>query len=77
MMSGMTEIIEAKSRGDAFAIQPQPDGTFRVFGLGLQPIPISRHQARALLVWMQADGIQRLRQMLAEGRHAEDRKRSR
>ena len=75
-MGGMTEIREAKSSGDPFAIQPQSDGTLRVTGLGHQPIPISRQQARALLAWMQNDRIQRLRQMLAENRPAEDRKRN-
>jgi len=75
-MGGMTEIREAKSSADPFAIQPQSDGTFRVLGLGYQPIPISRRQARAMLAWMQDDGISRLRQMLAENRPAEDRRRS-
>jgi hypothetical protein len=64
MMRGMT---------DPFAIQPQQDGTFRVTGLGREPIVISRQQAAALLAWAQADGIQRLRQMLAEGRLAANR----
>ena len=68
MMSGMT---------DPFAIQPQQDGTFRVTGLGREPIVISRKQAVALLAWAQADGIQRLRQMLAEGRLAAKRRPSR
>jgi hypothetical protein len=38
MMRGMT---------DPFAIQPQQDGTFRVTGLGREPIVISRQQAVA------------------------------
>jgi hypothetical protein len=74
-MDGMTETGEAKSSGDAFAIQPQSDGSFRVLGLSHQPIPILRQQARAMLAWMQDDGISRLRQMLAENRPA-DRRRS-
>lgn len=60
----MTEIKTATSRVDPFRVDLQPDGSFRIYNLASQPLPIKREQALAWLKWMEDDGINKLRQML-------------
>jgi hypothetical protein len=66
-------MTESRSSGEPFAVQPQSDGTFHVMGLRREPIVISWKQAKAMLAWMQSDGIHILRLMLTERRYAENR----
>jgi hypothetical protein len=65
----MSEIRTAKSPGDQFRVEPQPGGSFRIYNLTPQPLPITREQALAWLKWMEDDGVKKLRQLLKQPQH--------
>jgi hypothetical protein len=60
----MAEIKTATSSKEPFRVEQQPDGSFRIYGLTSQPLPITREQASAWLQWMENDGARKLRQLL-------------
>jgi hypothetical protein len=62
----MSEIKEAKSQRERFRAEPQPDGSFRIYNLARDPLPITREAALGWLNWMEDDGINTLRQLLQE-----------
>ena len=52
--------------GNPFRVEPQPDGSFRVYNLTSDPLPITRERALAWLKWMEEDGVNKLRQLLKQ-----------
>jgi hypothetical protein len=66
----MSEIREARSSGTAFGIEPQGDGTFRIYGLGPDPVGrVTPDDLERMLKWIkEKDGanVARLRGMLDE-----------
>ncbi len=62
----MSEIRTATSPGDLFRVGPQPDGSFRLYNLTSEPLPITRERALAWLKWMEEDGVNKLRQLLKQ-----------
>jgi hypothetical protein len=55
---------EARSSGDPFKVEPQPDRSFRIYGLAKDPFPVTRERTEMWLKWMETGGIKKLRQML-------------
>ena len=66
----MADIKTATSLKEPVRVEQQPDGSFRIYSLTSQPLPITRDQARAWLQWMENDGVRKLRQLLRQGKES-------
>jgi len=58
----------AAKSDDPFRVESQPDGSFRIYNLTPQPLPVTRDRALMWLKWMEEGGINELRHLLKQQR---------